>query len=266
VPGAEVTLPVTGFTCQLHTLTGAIDLVILEQPATLPGAAAVARACAAVDDGAPLAGDELPVADLDVLIVELRRQALGDEVVGEASCATCGATVDLRFRLDDYRRHHAPRPTRSAVPHEPPGWWRLVRSEVTFRLPEVRDVLELPPGRRARNLLVDRCLRGDPTAAQVRRVERAMAALAPVLRGPVAGRCPDCARPVDLEFDAREFCLTELRNRALDVLADVDLLARTYHWSEQEILSMPSTRRTAYVDLVEEGRSAQLDTDGALVA
>jgi hypothetical protein len=152
-----------------------------------------------------------------------------------------------------------------AVPHEP-GWWRLDRTEVTFRLPEVRDILALPSGRRARRMLVDRCLRGAPSAAQVRRVERAMAALGPVLRGPVAGHCPECGRPVDLEFDARQFCLVELRNQALDVLADVDLLARTYHWSEQEILAMPSSRRTAYVDLVQAVGSDQLETDGALVA
>jgi hypothetical protein len=246
-------------------LTGVIDLVILEQPATLHGAVAVAKVCA--DGGSsPCSIEELPVADLDVLVVELRRNVLGDEVVGEGSCATCGATVDLRFRLDDYRRYHAPRTTRMAVPDEQAGWWRLNHSDVTFRLPAVRDILELPSGRRARHQLVERCLRGEPSAAQVRRVERAMTALGPVLRGPIAGRCPECAREVDLEFDARDFCLVELRNRALDVLADVDLLARTYHWSELEILSMPSSRRIAYVDLVQAGRADQLETDGARVA
>ncbi len=45
-----------------------------------------------------------------------------------------------------------------------------------------------------------------------------------------------------LYFDARWFCLRELRQRATFIYQDVDILARRYHWSETEILALPADR------------------------
>ena len=53
-------------------------------------------------------------------------------------------------------------------------------------------------------------------------------------------------------FDARWFCLRDLRQKAAFIYQDVDLLARRYHWSEAEILALPRARRAAYVDLARQ--------------
>jgi hypothetical protein len=93
-----------------------------------------------------------------------------------------------------------------------------------------------------------------------------MARLAPSLRNPVVGSCPECETDVELDFDAREFCLTELRARAASVLEDVDIIARTYHWAEAEVLGLPSSRRVAYVELILAGNAAATRAGEARVA
>jgi hypothetical protein len=88
------------------------------------------------------------------------------------------------------------------------------------------------------------------------RVEAAMAALAPPLAGPLRGRCPHCARPIEAWFEARLYCLQELRDRARFVHDDVDTLAERYHWSERAILNLPQVRRAQYVERARQSRSS----------
>jgi hypothetical protein len=83
-----------------------------------------------------------------------------------------------------------------------------------------------------------------------------MEAMAPSLSSDLEGVCPECGASVSLYFDARWFCLRELRDRARFLYQDVDLLARRYHWTESEILSMPRTRRTSYAELARHGTGA----------
>ncbi len=83
-----------------------------------------------------------------------------------------------------------------------------------------------------------------------------MEAMAPSLSGDLQGVCPECGASVTVHFEARWFCLRELRDRAAFLYQDVDLLARRYHWSEAEILSMPQGRRAAYAELARHGTGA----------
>ncbi len=75
-----------------------------------------------------------------------------------------------------------------------------------------------------------------------------MARLAPPLATPLRGQCPNCGASITATFQARHFCLTELRDRARFVFDDIDVLAERYHWSERAILTLPHSRRTEYAD------------------
>ena len=83
-----------------------------------------------------------------------------------------------------------------------------------------------------------------------------MEAMAPSLSCDLQGLCPECASTVTVQFDARWYCLRELRERAAFIYQDVDILARRYHWSEMEILSMPHVRRAAYAELARQAEGA----------
>jgi hypothetical protein len=101
--------------------------------------------------------------------------------------------------------------------------------------------------------LARRCLRPANVPSRLRRLaEEAMEMMAPSLSGDLQGTCPQCGAEVLVYFDAREFCLRELRDRAAFIYQDIDLLARRYHWSEREILTMPHVRRTNYAELARQ--------------
>ena len=126
------------------------------------------------------------------------------------------------------------------------GWFSLAGIDATFRLPTVGD--QLAVGREADPVaaLAGRCVRGSASA----RLDRAMAAMAPPLSGPIEGLCPHCGRTIQLGFDVPPFVLRELRVQALPICEHVHLLASHYQWSEEKILSLPTVRRQHYVDLV----------------
>ena len=72
--------------------------------------------------------------------------------------------------------------------------------------------------------------------------EAAIEALAPCLSSDLEGVCPACGTTVKAYFDARGYCLGELRNSAAFIYQDIDLLARQYHWLEKDIIALPQSR------------------------
>jgi hypothetical protein len=139
-----------------------------------------------------------------------------------------------------------------------PGWFRLTRRggdqmPIEFRLPTAADEQAVSGRPDGAHELARRCLRPAEVPARLRRTaDTAMEALAPILSGELAGRCPECGSAVRVHFDARGYCLRELRARAAGLFSEVDVLAERYHWSEQAIMAMPSARRARYAELARE--------------
>jgi hypothetical protein len=249
--------PITNLAVGWRDTTGHDDLVLAEGRADLATALRVVKRRAVMPqrgDGSRMRADELPVGDIDALIVTLRVERMGDRLIAEGSCGHCSAMVDVDFGLAAYLAHRRPRRSRLAIPDDEAGWWRLLRFDTTFRLPSAGeviaagDVVNHPGG--GRSALLAACVRGDLSANAVRAAERAMTVLAPILRTTVSGACPECGAVVDLDVDARGLCLAELGFLAGSVLDEVHLLASAYHWRERDILDLPSTRRTAYAERI----------------
>jgi hypothetical protein len=265
-PGAEASrflLPVSGRLVALRPPCGAEDLLLLEAPATPAGdaqlALALARRLGRGADGEPLDWAALPVTDLDALVLRLRQVLVGDSVRADVACPAdgCGRRIDIAFGVEDFLGHQTPEPGAAAAePGAAPGWLRLPGGPgpVSFRLPTVADQLAVLGRPDASDELRRRCVRPpDLPQEQQARVEAAMEALAPALSGELRGTCPECGSEVAVEFDARWYCLRELRDRAAFIHEDVDLLARRYHWSERDILALPHARRSAYAELARRG-------------
>jgi hypothetical protein len=64
--------------------------------------------------------------------------------------------------------------------------------------------------------------------------------------------CPSCDEPVSALVDGAEILFAELTNGDDRLLREVDALARTYHWSEAEILGLDVHRRQRYLELIAE--------------
>jgi hypothetical protein len=247
-------LPISGVQATWRPATGRDDIALADSARGLRGA--VDHIGNAAELVPALDPQDLPVGDIDLLVVWQRREHLGDTMVAEGRCANCHEPVDVRFSLAAYASHHRPRPSRRADPTGD-GWYSLRSGTATFRLPTARDVLSVDAVADPRAALLERCVRESVPAATARAVESAMARLAPTLRTAVAGVCPECGAGFELEVDARELCMTELRRDAVTVYDDINLIATAYNWSQDDILDLPSARRRRYAATI-AGRTADL--------
>ena len=128
-------------------------------------------------------------------------------------------------------------------------------TQALFRLPTVADCLGVAGLPDAEEELARRCIRPVNLPSSLRkRVERTMETMAPNFSRELQGVCPECGTSMTVYFDARQFCLQELKNRAAFIYEDICMLAKQYHWSEKEILAMPHTRRINYAELARQNR------------
>lgn len=61
--------------------------------------------------------------------------------------------------------------------------------------------------------------------------------------------CPNCAHRWQAAFQIERFLWAKLNALAKRLLREVDVLARTYGWSEHEILSLSAMRRAVYLEM-----------------
>jgi hypothetical protein len=79
-----------------------------------------------------------------------------------------------------------------------------------------------------------------------------MGHLAPQVAMELDLTCPECQTSFVANFDFTAFFLAEMRGNLYWLEREVHLLARYYHWSEREILSLPRKKRRRYIQLLQE--------------
>jgi hypothetical protein len=78
-------------------------------------------------------------------------------------------------------------------------------------------------------------------------VETALEAIDPCADMTVAVRCPACGHEGAAALDIAAILWEEIESRARRLLDDVHALARSYGWSEPQILALSEERRAAYL-------------------
>ena len=247
-------LPVSGLDVVVELPTGAEDVLLVEAgPPSLELALALLGRVVRRRDGAAIDWLALAPTDIDVLLLALRRRVLGDVIATDLYCAApaCRARVDLSFSIAAFVAHHRPEPP-AALRVADDGWFRL-DDEVEFRLPRAADQLAIALEAEPERALAVRCIRPAEVSAAARaQVEDAMEALAPSLLSELQGTCSECGATVTAEFDPLQYTLRELRDQARDIYADVWAIAASTHWSEADILALPTARRLRYAELVHD--------------
>ena len=251
-------LPVSGVEVELRQPAGRADILLAEATAydvdlalTLIGYVARPVPGPRVDWAA------LPHTDVDALVLLARQAVFGDLVRATVRCPLpeCGVPFSVGFSTELYLDHHRPRPASGVVSDDRAGWFRLATAPVRFRIPVASDIVAATAAPRPDQTLLGRCAEPAPLSGPLRRrVERAMARLAPSLVDDLAGQCPDCRTTVTMHFDPISFCLAELSHQAASVFEDVHLIASVYHWTEAQILALPRRRRTLYAELARAER------------
>lgn len=89
----------------------------------------------------------------------------------------------------------------------------------------------------------------------VQAVDEAMAEHDPLINFSLRVQCPYCETESPFEIDLETLSLSWLRQAQSRLLASVHRLAAHYHWSEQQVFSVPYWRRASYLGLIEKEKN-----------
>jgi hypothetical protein len=195
----------------------------------------------------------LSIGDRERLLLELYALSFGSTPELSSVCIDCREQLEFPVRVNDLILPPEPN---AALEHAED----IAGAQVRFRLPNgddqqaAADLAQSDPEAGAR-LLLERCLIEAPHAdlGQLRALmaER-LAALDPQAETVLEADCPACGAPARLLIDAAPLVFAKMAGTRR-LMAEVDRIARAYHWSEREILALPATRRRSYLDLIAEG-------------
>ena len=202
---------------------------------------------------------KLSAGDRERLVLALCARLLGPEVDLTATCRSCGAVAEMPVRFADVAS------AQSGVTAE---------SQIELAAGDARWVARLRPpagadleraarnGPQAARDLIVSCIEtlADPSGHRVAQSELpsacesivadALLALDPAAESLIEIDCPSCAKPIHALLDGYTILQCGLggANRVYD---DVFRIARIFHWSESEILSLPLRRRRHYAAIAE---------------
>lgn len=228
----------------------------------------LARSVNAVGDISPVTDDlarQLLVGDRQFLLLRLRQATFGDLVRAELICPwdDCGERVTVEFSLADV-------PVNESDDKGPVYSMQLSAAatdgddatrHVAFRLPigaDQEQVSRWLPVNEAHALtaLLERCVQDGrgrvPGLSALARaeIEEHMRRLAPGVDQVMEAGCAECGRTFLVPFDVQRFFFGELRTDPELLYREVHYLAYHYHWSEQEIMTMPRGKRHTYLDIL----------------
>lgn len=205
---------------------------------------------------------ELTAGDRERLLLALCERLFGPEVDLIATCPSCSEAAEFSIRFADILPAH-PVTKVSADPHvelDAGGETWAAR----LRPPTGADLeYAARNGSRGVRQLITNCVveLTDPAdkhvipsalpAACEDQVADALLALDPAAETRIAAECPVCGHKIDALLDGYALLQNGLGG-SQRVYDDVFRMARAYHWSEAEILSLPLRRRRHYLAIAAE--------------
>lgn len=267
----------------LRPLSGADEAFLLEVGGGLSRAETVslllARCVRRIGGIEPATIDDvrdLTVGDREALLLNLRRLSFGERISSVTTCPApeCGEPMDLELEVKDLLlQPKEPSAT-------PVGESRLdIGGDATWTVSyrAVTGADQEAVARQARSgiedavaLLLDRCVLEitDITGAPVP-TEKAIESLRdrlpqllsdhdPQAEIRLSLRCPVCEHAFEVIFDTADYLIAELSARGRTIFDEVHLIARRYHWSEAEILSLGVGRRRRYLALIHDEIAAEV--------
>jgi hypothetical protein len=185
-----------------------------------------------------------PLGRRNAALLRLRRSLFGDALQSCVACPKCGERLEFALSADALLERAASH----ALTHAQLGKLRL-------RLPTTRDLAivaaETEEAVAARKLLER--LADTPAAESAfsdEELTRALDVADPCLDLTLDLSCPACNHLWRAPFDVPAYLWEEIELRARRLLDEVHALARTYCWSEEQILALSETRRRAYLERV----------------
>lgn len=224
---------------------------------------------AACPDLSPEQIRQLSIGQGDRLLLTLREQLFGAQLVSVAVCPACGDRLELNFSVDEIRLPVTEIPQRITVNQ---GGY-----QVQVRIPTRLDLAAIAQEQASelvdlRRRLLERCVvevqlePEDPKVLSVtespadlpqqwpedvvKAIATQLAAADPQADIQLALACPVCGYRWQAAFDIGTFLWSEIQAWARRLLREVHGLASAYGWSEAAILAMSAQRRQWYLAML----------------
>jgi hypothetical protein len=250
-------LPVSGLEVRYRVPNGKDELAIIEASGNvLERALAALPRLAALEDGDAMDWETLTVTDFEVCLLGLRQSLLGDTLSCAFRCSSCAERMDVEVSIAAFLADiHPSMPRRVKKCSERNGWFAFedAAGVVLFRPISVADQVNVMGRGAAADLLAERCIEARGTHARsLRRVEKALEAMAPVVSRPLVGHCAACGELARMTLHVPALVMQDLRMAAAGVYSETHAIAGAYHWPEATILEMPQTRRHTYAEMIRQ--------------
>lgn len=216
----------------------------------------LARACPEID---PDAAAKLSIGERDARLLLLREWMFGSRLMNMVDCPQCSERLEWETNIRDIR-------LQSLQPHHSSREFSLELDEysVRFRLPNSLDIASViangpdqpDPAKILAGCILDSqrsgeaCEVNDLPDKVVQALNQRMEEEDPQADIRITLHCPNCSHQWTARFDIASYLWTEINQWAVRILQDVHKLARTYHWSERDILNMNPVRRQLYLGMV----------------
>ncbi|HEX3356944.1 MAG TPA: hypothetical protein VHS31_08235 [Tepidisphaeraceae bacterium] len=197
------------------------------------------------------------ILELNLNLLRLRLITFGPQLTGYLPCPTCQTRLEFAFDIRAVIEHLESLASRESANFTIAGTDFPIRRLNTQDLISVRG--EIDPDK-AQRMLLTRCLSAtanqsgfDSHEITVASQAEAMEIFSDLNEGAeiiCQASCVECGNSHRFDLDIARFLWSEIRNRALHLMRDVDELASAYGWSEQAILAMTPQRRQQYGGMI----------------
>ena len=192
----------------------------------------------------------IDIARRDQHLLRLRSATLGTQLETLLECGECGEALELTLDARQFLGTSGQLDNRTTEGQIEGLQMRLPDSDDLRAAAAARTVDE------ARRTFFLRCVRNgsgealetEPTEAMLAAYSTWLAETAPEIEIDLEIDCPACGTHRTVAFDVVSFFWREIESTCSRLAREVDALARTYGWSEHDILSMSSTRRHLYLE------------------
>jgi hypothetical protein len=217
---------------------------------------------------------EMTIGDRVALLLHLRRISFGDVAQLETRCPACQEPMASDLAISELVRQPQVQPETD--------YYNIEFDEYSIwaRLPCGKDQnliaqagshpdgpinSEIDYARQIVRMCVTRSIPDLPRELPVGLVQKISAKLEvldPLANIKLNMTCPACNRSFKMPFFVEQFLLLELMMHQRRLEQEIHWLAFYYHWNENEILSLPITRRKRYVELIADDLSTASSLEG----
>jgi len=207
---------------------------------------------------------ELPVGDRITLILHLRKITFGSTLYCTIQCPLCTANLSLDLSIDSLLQPANPNP-QTTYPLKLDGHSLTIRplrgsdlEDLTITQTPLPNIANL-----SERLLRSAILISDPALPELlssqfqEQLSTTLSQIDSQADLTLNITCPSCNKIFQSSLDVENFFLQEATSRYPQLEREVHWIALHYHWSEKDIMSLASSKRKRYVELINASLSGE---------